>query len=674
MTAEDSTARKAPVRSGYIPIPRSHRPSPTGFELLGELGRGGMGVVYKARQTALNRLVALKMILGGYYAHDADRLRFMAEAEAAASVKHPNVVQVYEFGYADEQPYFAMEYLDGGSLARRLAEFGPMPAAAAQLVEQVARGVQAAHDVGLIHRDLKPGNILLAKDEGRRMKDESNAGSDSAAPSSFTLHPSSFVPKVTDFGLAKRATGSDLTATGIVVGTPSYMAPEQAAGQGKLVGPPADVYALGAILYECLAGRPPFAAGNSAAILARGVNDDATPVRQFAPNTPADLELICLKCLAKLPAERYHSAAALADDLTRFLTGEPVSVRPAGRLEKVVKWVRRDPVSAVAYGLTLLTAASIGLTAGAIKLMREANAAKGFAITARDAATTEHGAAEAARKAADAATARAELAENQLRAAASPRSFELANGSFEGGDVARVRIGFVPVQLRSPRSPLPLPGGRMFVGGDGAGGCFDTTTGSVVHLLDPPPPGNVRAAVLSPDGARLSAVTRAGDVWAWDLKTGSGGRTRQGRNLAEPDSFGVGATSADLSRFLVRDSDERVVDAATGAVICRLAPRVPGPVHAAALSPDGTRAATGGHAGQTHVWDATTGRPLFELPCHGNQTRATAFSADGTRLATTSDDGWLQVWDLAARRAVLTVRCRGAGPELAAVGFGADGN
>src|SRR5829696_667194 len=154
MTAEDSTARKAPVRSGYIPIPRKHRPSPAGFELLGELGRGGMGVVYKARQTALNRLVALKMILGGYYAHDADRLRFMAEAEAAASVKHPNVVQMYEFGYADEQPYFAMEYLDGGSLARLLGEFGPMPpAAAAQLVEQVARGVQAAHDVGLIHRD-----------------------------------------------------------------------------------------------------------------------------------------------------------------------------------------------------------------------------------------------------------------------------------------------------------------------------------------------------------------------------------------------------------------------------------------------------------------------------------------------------------------------------------------
>ena len=386
MTTDDRTARRTPA----FPLPRNVRPSPAGFELLGELGRGGMGVVYKARQTALNRIVALKMVLGGHHANDADRVRFLAEAEAVASVKHPNVVQVYEFGYSDEQPYFAMEYLDGGSLARRLGEFGRMPAAAAaHLVEQISRGVQAAHEVGLIHRDLKPANILLGNAEcGTRNAEwmttaESGRPSSSAVDSAFRIPSSAFLPKVTDFGLAKRATGADVTLTGVVLGTPAYMAPEQATGHAKFVGPAADVYALGAILYECLSGRPPFTADDSGAILVRVANDDAPPVRQFAPDVPPDLELICLKCLAKLPAERYPSAAALADDLTRFLVGEPVAVRPAGQLEKAVKWARRYPTRAVAYGLTLLTAALIGLTAGAIKLWREADAAKRFAFATR---------------------------------------------------------------------------------------------------------------------------------------------------------------------------------------------------------------------------------------------------------------------------------------------------
>ncbi|MBY0514900.1 MAG: serine/threonine-protein kinase [Gemmataceae bacterium] len=329
--------------------------------MLEELGRGGMGVVYKARQTTLNRVVALKMVLSGAHAQECDRLRFLAEAEAVAAVKHPNVVQVYEFGVSDNLPYFAMEYLDGGSLSALLGEHGRLPAGvAARVVEQVARGVQAAHDVGVIHRDLKPGNILFANAEGGLRNAERKTG-----PHSELL------PKVTDFGLAKRGGGYDLTLTGAVMGTPQYMAPEQAKGAGKFVGPAADIYALGVILYECLADRPPFTADEPAVVLARVVADDQPPLQRFAPDVPRDLELICLKCLDKLPSARYPSAGALADDLRRFLAGEPVSVRPPSRLEKCAKWVRRDPSRAALYGLTLLASALIGLTAGVVNVWRQ---------------------------------------------------------------------------------------------------------------------------------------------------------------------------------------------------------------------------------------------------------------------------------------------------------------
>jgi predicted Ser/Thr protein kinase len=299
-----------------------------GFVLEGELGRGGMGVVYRARQVPLNRPVALKMVLSGAHADPKDRARFLTEAEAVAAVRHPHVVQVFEFGEHDGRPYFAMEYLDGGSLAGLLRSRGKLsPAEAATLVEQCARGVQAAHDLGIVHRDLKPGNVLL----------------DAAGE-----------PKVTDFGLAKRGGKSDLTCTGAVMGTPAYMAPEQAKGEGKFVGPGADVYALGVILYECLAGRTPFRADETVALLMQVATDEAPPVRRFAPEVPRDLDLICQKCLAKGPHERYATAGMLADELGRFLRGEPVTARPVGPAERVVKWVRRNPAIATAAAVVMV--------------------------------------------------------------------------------------------------------------------------------------------------------------------------------------------------------------------------------------------------------------------------------------------------------------------------------
>ncbi len=270
-----------------------------GYEVLGELGRGGMGVVYKARQVALNRTVALKMVLTGEHADPTELARFLAEAEVVAAVRHPHVVQVFEFGEAGGRPFFAMEHLDGGTLDKTIRAAGKLsPRAAAGLISKLARGVQAVHDLGIVHRDLKPRNVLL---------DESGE------------------PKVVDFGLAKRGGRDDLTRTGVVMGTPAYMAPEQAAGKAKFAGPAADIYALGVMLYECLSGRPPFQAEDTVSLLLKVAEETPPPLRDMAPEVSRDLEIVCLKCLEKEPHARYATARDLADDLDRVLAGEPVA-------------------------------------------------------------------------------------------------------------------------------------------------------------------------------------------------------------------------------------------------------------------------------------------------------------------------------------------------------------
>jgi WD40 repeat protein/serine/threonine protein kinase/tetratricopeptide (TPR) repeat protein len=300
--------------------------TPLGYEVLGELGRGGMGVVYLARQVALCRTVALKMILAGRLAGDEERQRFLAEAEAVAALNHPGIVQVFERGTHDGRPFFSLEFCPGGSLASKLADNPMPPREAARLVEQVTRAVQAAHDRGIVHRDLKPDNVLIAEDGA---------------------------PKVTDFGLAKRMEVADgLTVTGAVLGTPSYIAPEQAQGS-KDVGPAADVYALGAILYECLTGRPPFKAATTHETLLQVIGDEPVPPRRLNTRAPADLETISLRCLQKTPKQRYATAGQLADDLARFLRGEPIVARPVGTLERGWRWCRRNRSLAAAVGLAL---------------------------------------------------------------------------------------------------------------------------------------------------------------------------------------------------------------------------------------------------------------------------------------------------------------------------------
>jgi serine/threonine protein kinase len=412
----DGETLPGPVPSGADEAPAL--PAIPGYEVLGELGRGGMGIVYRARQVRLNRLVALKMILAGEQAAEADLARFRSEAEAVARLQHPNIVQVYEVGEHHGRPYLALEFCGGGSLEQKLAGTPLPPAEAARLLETLARAVDAAHRADVVHRDLKPANVLLTpnpKSEARNPKQIRNPNegnpkqgrpevsdlghSDLGFVSDFELRISDFSPKITDFGLAKRLDVPGRTRTGTVLGTPSYMAPEQAEGRGRAVGPTADVYALGAILYECLTGRPPFKAATPLETILQVIADDPLPPARLNREVPRDLETICLHCLQKEPHKRYARAADLAADLTRFRAGEPIAARPAGPVEGAARWVRRKPALAALAAVSALAAAGLLLTV--VLYNARLQAEYGRVARERDAAEHARQEAHAARDAAE---------------------------------------------------------------------------------------------------------------------------------------------------------------------------------------------------------------------------------------------------------------------------------
>jgi serine/threonine protein kinase len=339
-TAEQIAALSA---LAALKIEITEQPAVPGFEILAELGRGGMGVVYKARQVGLDRLVALKLHLDGLHADPVQRARFRAEAEAVARLHHPNIVQIYEVGEQAGRLYLALEYVAGPTLADVIGHKPQSPIWAAQLIATAAQAVHHAHQRGIVHRDLKPANILLQIADcglGNEMQ-------------SAIRNPQSAIPKITDFGLAKRLDRrSEHSLSKVIIGTPSYIGPEQAECDTKRIGPATDVYSLGAILYEMVTGRPPFLADSTIGTLLQVVQDVPAAPSTLNSELPRDIETICLKCLAKEPAHRYVSAEALADDLLRFLRGKPIHARPAPWLERLNRSAKRRParVAALAAG------------------------------------------------------------------------------------------------------------------------------------------------------------------------------------------------------------------------------------------------------------------------------------------------------------------------------------
>ncbi len=337
------------------------RPAFAGYEVLERVGSGGMGEVFRARHLLTGRVVALKTVLSGFGpAHGEYLARFRSEAEAVSRLQHANIISIYEVGEQDGRPFFTMEWVDGGNLAEQLAGKPRPPREAAALAETLARAVHAAHEAGVVHRDLKPANILLSGSDKRpRLSPGEATSGDACRYDRLT----DCTPKVADFGLAKRLdVESGQTQTGQILGTPSYMAPEQTTGQARSVGPAADVYALGALLYEMLTGRAPFQGTNFMETLEQVRSREPVAVRSLQPKAPRDLETICLKCLSKEPHRRYATGLELADDLRRWLDGLPVLARPAGSAERLAKWGRRHPERAALVGLG--TALIVALTAG----------------------------------------------------------------------------------------------------------------------------------------------------------------------------------------------------------------------------------------------------------------------------------------------------------------------
>jgi WD40 repeat protein len=636
------------------------------YELLEEIARGGMGVVFKARQVSLNRLVALKMILSGQLASSLDVARFHAEAEAAANLDHPNILPIYEVGEQDGQHYYSMKLSNGGNLADAVPALLRDPPRAAQLLATVARAVHFAHQRGVLHRDLKPANILLWKDEGGRMKDESTPNSSS--DSSFILPPLSFVPLVTDFGLAKRTDAeAGLTRSGAILGTPSYMAPEQARAE-KVLTTAADIHALGAILYECLTGRPPFRGNNVMETLRQVMEDPPALPRALNPAVPRDLEVICLKCLRKQPGERYSSAAALADDLERWSRGEPISARPVNALKRAWWWCRRHPTVA---GLTtavavLLVGVALSATVAALRINDAREHAEASAEDARnEAARADRAAAETRRLLGNV------LADNGLRRlgagdpfAALPWFAAALRSNPEDGDWSRLQRVRISTTLRTlPRLVRVFPHGEPVTfaafSPDGRRLVAFTPTqphlwdlfGGTQHALAASDQTRPTQAAFSPDGAR---VLIASTVWEkeqlagtdlrwWDTATGQ----PLGAALRVPGIAEFAAhTSAGVRVVTKDDTQVHVLDGATGKAVCK--PLVPGgAVYHVALSGDSRLLAVSG-PGYCNLWDLSRGRAV--LPERNGEellTNALALSPDGQVLYTASADKHFRAWDTA---------------------------
>jgi eukaryotic-like serine/threonine-protein kinase len=595
-TRTDSAPAQAPEPYPRIP----------GCEILSELGRGGMGVVYKARQIRLNRLCALKIALPGRHPGPDGRTRFLAEAETIAKLRHANIVQIYNLGEHDGRPYFEMEYIEGSSLARRLDGTPWAPAAAARMVSTLAHAAGEAHRLGIVHRDLKPGNVLVL-DDG--------------------------TPKIVDFGLAKSLeSDSQLTQSGVFIGTPSYAAPEQVAGLPSAVGPAADIYAMGSILYHLLTGRPPFHAPTALETLEQVKSAEAVPPSRLQPGLPRDIETIALKCLEKEPQRRYSDASAMAEDLERFLAGRPILARPTGAVERMRKSIRRRPA------VSFLSAAVLAVTVLGFVLVaaqwRRADLKAAAATAANE---------RAQRARLDAFREQAELTEYKALALCDhgevvrglswlARSLVLAEEAGAHGFVRPIRINVADWEgqlLRSVSIPpirhgAPIVGlafrhggkSLVSVGADGAVRFWDPISGqetqTPLELSANPAIGRLERARFGQSASGLLAVIDdQGQAAIWDLD-------QKCHMPLEP-----GESIRDIA-FADDDDDSSV--------------------EAIAHSPLGRKVITGNQAGRLHVWDAEKQRG-FDLPPQGTEITSLAVTPDGRIFASGTEGGVVRLWD-----------------------------
>lgn len=584
--ADAATLRESKASAGE---PSQHGTSRLkDFEIVQELGRGGMGVVFKARQISLDREVALKMILAGEFAGEKEIKRFHAEAEAAAHLDHPNIVSIYEIGVEEGQHFFSMQLVEGESLARQMSRFQKDPRAAAAMMVQIARAVHYAHQRGILHRDLKPGNILVDA-EGH--------------------------PHVTDFGLATRLQAeSHLTLSGAILGTPSYMSPEQASGQTKHLSTGTDIYSLGSILFHMLAGTPPFTGDSAVKILRRVVEEEPPTLRSLVPRIDRDLETICLRCLEKKPAGRYGSAEALAEDLERWLRYEPILARRSTKREQTVKWIRRKPVIASLLGALLLVG-TVGVAGVIWQWLR---------------------------------------AEERLVRLNVVNGVRLARE----GDLAGALLWYTEA-LRLDRSgPSQEDIHRIRIGS------LLQQTPQLRHVWFHKQP--VWFAQLSPDQGRLAIIHgqdattnrfRSAHLRVWSSESGAGlspvisfsaGRPRIYRiryQAFSPDSRQLVTVQAHDTPEKRVASQVLVLNPTNGTPL--LAPlEMDGLVSHVEFSRSGEFLVAAGHAGYARVWNLAQGGQAVGDFAHQRWVTTASFSPDGRHLLTGSMDKTAKLWDL----------------------------